>query len=75
MPGEMITSGHGGGDEGIMNAFFARLRGKYHSKSICPLRKTCESHLIAFAAEDLTGRINDMASFTEEVTGSVGTAK
>lgn len=49
--GEMITGGHGGGDEGIMNAFFARLKGEYHGKSICSLREACENHLIAFAAE------------------------
>ena len=50
--GEMITGGHGGGDSGIMDAFFARLRGEYRGKSICSLREACENHLIAFAAEE-----------------------
>ena len=69
MPGEMITGGHGGGDEGIMNAFFARLRGEYHGKSICSLREACENHLIAFAAEEsrLTGRVINMDEYAAEI--------
>lgn len=69
MPGEMITSGHGGGDEGIMNAFFARLRGEYRGKSVCSLREACENHLIAFAAEEsrLTGRVVDMAEYAAKI--------
>ncbi len=69
MPGEMITGGHGGGDEGIMNAFFARLRGEYHGKSICSLREACENHLIAFAAEEsrLTGRVINMNEYAAEI--------
>ncbi len=68
--GEMITGGHGGGDEGIMNAFFARLKGEYHGKSICSLREACENHLIAFAAEEsrLSGAVIDMDTFAAEVT-------
>ena len=66
--GEMITGGHGGGDEGIMDAFFARLRGEYRGKSICSLREACENHLIAFAAEAsrLTGTVIDMEQFAAQ---------
>ncbi|MBQ3125556.1 MAG: gfo/Idh/MocA family oxidoreductase, partial [Clostridia bacterium] len=67
--GEMITGGHGGGDEGIMNAFFARLKGEYHGKSICSLREACENHLIAFAAEASrhSGTVIDMEQYAAEV--------
>lgn len=72
MAGEMITGGHGGGDEGIMNAFFARLSGTYEGKSICSLREACENHLIAFAAEEsrLSGKVVDMAEYTAAVTAA-----
>lgn len=72
--GEMITGGHGGGDEGIMNAFFARLKGEYHGKSICSLREACENHLIAFAAEEsrLTGTVIDMERFAAEAAARAG---
>lgn len=46
---ERPTTGHGGGDEGIMNDFVRVLRGE-----IAPLttaRVSLESHLLAFAAE------------------------
>ena len=45
------ASGHGGGDEGLMNAFLRTLRGEpvLHQTSA---RASLESHLMAFAAEE-----------------------
>ncbi len=45
------ASGHGGGDEGLMNAFVRTLRGEAvpHQTSA---RASLESHLMAFAAEE-----------------------
>lgn len=50
--GNDITSGHGGGDTGIMVDILSLLRGEQPSYSICPVRTSYENHLIAFAAEE-----------------------
>lgn len=49
--GNDITSGHGGGDTGIMVDVLSLLRGETPSNSICPVRTSYENHMIAFAAE------------------------
>lgn len=71
--GEMITSGHGGGDTGIMDAFFARLKGEYRGNSICTLRESCENHLIAFAAEEAreNGTVVDFEEYCARIESSL----
>ncbi len=71
--GEMITGGHGGGDSGIMKAFFERLKGEYRGNSICSLRESCENHLIAFAAEEsrLTGKVVDMKEYAKRIADGI----
>lgn len=71
--GEMITGGHGGGDSGIMHAFFDRLAGKYYGKSICTLREACENHLIAFAAEEsrIKGTVVDMDEYAARINENI----
>ena len=71
--GEHITSGHGGGDVGIMKAFFERLKGEYTGKSICSLRQSCENHLMAFAAEEsrLNGTVVDMKEYITRIENSI----
>ena len=54
--GEMITGGHGGGDEGIIYALKELLCGS-RSKSVCEIGESCDNHMIAFAAEQ--SRLND----------------
>ena len=73
IPGEMITGGHGGGDDGIMDAFFARLRGEYRGKSICSLREAVENHLIAFAAEEARkeGTVVDLKDYEARLFASI----
>jgi predicted dehydrogenase len=48
--GEDITSGHGGGDYGIIYALRNLLEGK-RSKSVCTIGESCDNHMISFAAE------------------------
>lgn len=48
--GEDITSGHGGGDNGIIWAFLKLLSG-IKTKSVCSITESCDNHMIAFAAE------------------------
>ena len=62
--GEMITGGHGGGDEGIIFALRNLLNG-ISSKSICSVRESCDNHMISFAAEEsrLTGKVIKMKDF------------
>ncbi|MBE6583515.1 MAG: Gfo/Idh/MocA family oxidoreductase [Ruminococcaceae bacterium] len=64
---ETIMGGHGGGDSGIVLALLDLLNGK-KSKSICEIKESCDSHMIAFAAEKarVEGTIIDMRSFDSE---------
>lgn len=47
-----ITSGHGGGDYGLMEAFVAALASGDRSKILSGVDETLESHLMVFAAEE-----------------------
>ncbi len=69
------TSGHGGGDEGIMAAFVNALRDP--NTAMTTARESLESHLMAFAAEEarVDGSIVSMDSFrrqAESVTEKAG---
>lgn len=46
-----ILAGHGGGDDGIINAFYDYVCGTYKGNSIASIQQTASNHLIAFAAE------------------------
>lgn len=46
-----IAGGHGGGDSGIMIAFYELLTDSYKGFSICEIGISSENHLISFAAE------------------------
>ena len=67
--GNDITSGHGGGDTGIMIDLLALLRGETPSKSVCEVRTSYENHLIGFAAEKarLENRVITLADFDQTV--------
>lgn len=49
--GNDISSGHGGGDTGIMIDTLSLLRGETPSNSICDVRTSYENHITGFAAE------------------------
>ena len=61
-------SGHGGGDEGVMNAFISSLRNPELSP-MTSARASLESHLMAFAAERarIEGIMIDLAAYKAEI--------
>ena len=61
LTGNDITSGHGGGDTGIMIDTLSMLRGETPSKSICDVRISYENHITGFAAD--ASRLTDRVVF------------
>lgn len=63
-PNELEAGGHGGGDDGLMNAFVDVLRDGQQAP-LTSARASLESHLMAFAAEQarVEGTVVDMADF------------
>ena len=49
--GDSIVSGHGGGDEGIVNELYEYLNGDYTGYSAADINISAKNHLIVFAAE------------------------
>ena len=68
LPNAIEVGGHGGGDDGLMRAFVAALRGESEAP-LTSARASLESHLMAFAAEEsrVTGQVIDMEEFRQEV--------
>jgi predicted dehydrogenase len=64
--GNSIASGHGGGDVGIMIDTVNYFGKDIASPSICDVRMSYLSHLIAFAAEEsrLTGTVVDLEEYS-----------
>jgi predicted dehydrogenase len=64
------AGGHSGGDEGLMGAFVAAVRGGAHvDGALTSARESMASHVLAFAAEDarVTGTPVDLADFTHRI--------
>lgn len=61
------ASGHGGGDEGVMNAFVAAVNGTAEAQNTA--REALESHLMAFAAEEarVEGKLIDLSAYRQNV--------
>ena len=49
---EMITGGHGGGDEGIIYDLYDYMAGDYHGFSVADIHTSVANHMIGFAAEE-----------------------
>ena len=66
---ESINGGHGGGDSGILNGFYALLCGQETGKSVCNVSIACKNHMLAFAAEEsrLSGQVIDMDAYMENI--------
>ena len=62
------SSGHGGGDHGIVSSFIKALKGEADD-STTTARESLESHLLAFAAEEsrLTRSVINMESFRRKL--------
>lgn len=67
--GNSITSGHGGGDTGIMVDLVKFFNDEEPSKSICSIRTSYINHLIAFAAEE--SRVNEKIIHIDEFEKSI----
>jgi hypothetical protein len=65
---ERGPEGHGGGDDGLMNAFVGALRGD-RAGVLTSVREALESHLLAFAAERARtlGEVVEMDAFRRSV--------
>ena len=61
------STGHSGGDEGIMEEFVSILKGERENTNT--IAQSVHSHVMAFAAEEsrLTGRTVDVADFEKSV--------
>lgn len=66
--GDSITSGHGGGDEGIINALYDYLTDKAKAKDVSEIEISCKNHMLAFAAEEsrLNGTVVDVKEYTKK---------
>ena len=60
----LAVSGHGGGDDGVIEAFLSALRGE-SSAVLTSARASVSSHLMAFAAEEarLSGQVVEMSAY------------
>lgn len=67
--GNDISTGHGGGDTGIMVDLLRLLRGEAPSNSICEVRTSYENHLTGFAAEKsrLENRVISIADYEKSL--------
>ncbi|MBE6580264.1 MAG: Gfo/Idh/MocA family oxidoreductase [Ruminococcaceae bacterium] len=70
---EHFGGGHGGGDQGIVSAFFSRMKGTYKGKSISSIRQSVDNHLMAFAAEKsrIEGSVISLADYCKELNESL----
>lgn len=64
-----ITSGHGGGDEGIITSLYDYLSGEYKGFSVSDIRTSVDNHLIVFAAEKSRkeGTVVDLEEFSDNL--------
>ena len=67
--GDSITSGHGGGDTGIMGALVKYFTGKDTGNSVSGPYRSYMNHLISFAAEQsrVNGTIIDLEDFAQSL--------
>lgn len=67
--GDGITSGHGGGDEGIIKSLYEYLTDQYKGSIISDIRISADNHLIVFAAEESrkNGTIVDFEEYVKSL--------
>lgn len=67
--GNAITSGHGGGDTGIMEALCRHFNDEDAGKSVCSITNSYLNHLISFAAEEsrTSGTIINLDNFADSL--------
>ena len=64
--GSTVTSGHGGGDSGIICSLSKYLRGEINGEDLSEISISANNHMITFAAEHSrhTGTVVDVTLFT-----------
>ena len=69
---DTIVGGHGGGDTGIMAAFYDLLT-DVDNIALCSIAEAVDNHMIAFAAEEsrLTGKVVEMEEFKRKMGARV----
>ncbi|MNR06245.1 hypothetical protein D3C85_1223100 [compost metagenome] len=67
----IASSGHGGGDEGIMKDFVRLVQNEGRQKGLTSSDVSVQSHVMAFAAEKskLENRVIDMKAYMTELSG------
>ncbi|MEE0946543.1 MAG: Gfo/Idh/MocA family oxidoreductase [Acutalibacteraceae bacterium] len=66
--GDSITSGHGGGDHGIIVALYDYLTDKLSADEVSEIGISCYNHMLVFAAEDsrINGTMINAKEYTEK---------
>lgn len=66
--GDSIMSGHGGGDDGIVDALYDYLTGVIGAEDVSEIGVSAQNHMLAFAAEKsrLDGKVIDMEAFCSQ---------
>ncbi len=66
--GDSITSGHGGGDTGTVNALYKYITGELGKDDVSEIGISCYNHLLVFAAEDsrISGKVIEAKDYTDK---------
>ncbi len=66
--GDSITSGHGGGDTGIVLALHKYLTGELAKEDVSEIGISCYNHLLVFAAEDsrISGEVINAKNYVDK---------
>lgn len=63
--GDSIVNGHGGGDDGIINALYCYLTDELGKNEVSEIEISCKNHMLAFAAEEsrLSGNVINIEEY------------
>lgn len=66
---EGIVGGHGGGDEGIVNALYDYVTGAINANEVSEIEISCKNHMIVFAAEEArtTNTVVSVPKYTKKI--------
>lgn len=66
--GDSITSGHGGGDAGTVDALYDYITGTLSKEEVSEIYISCYNHLLVFAAEEsrISGKVIDTKAYMDK---------
>ena len=69
VPGEALATGHGGGDDGIMEDAYEYFTGGKPSESVSGIENSYLNHIICFAAEEsrFTDTVIDLEEYSKKI--------